>query len=213
VNKTAFDLAVGRSQADIQRAAHYSSEKLTRKQLASEVEANLINVRNLVSITGVDPSCMTFCDFGAGRGCTSLAASSLFRTVYSIDFDTDLLGDTTSRFPELISNVVIGSDLTSVKEPIDFFLAWHSLEHLPDPTSFFDGIHPLLSPGAVICLQVPLFRPAHLMDCHYVFYTPATFVRQQMRWGYRIQDVPIDVANGFLTLIARAVGRAGENLD
>lgn len=198
VNATAYEIAAVRSQEDIQRAAHYDPAPVESAVLHAEVEANWANLQNLVRLAGVDPSQHVFCDFGAGRGCASAAAARAFAKVFSVDLDVGQAQATAERTGTASRTEVVRS-LEGVSQKIGFFFAWHVLEHLPEVTSFMSTLVPRLAPGATLAFQVPLFRPEYVLECHYIFYSEASFKRLAQLWGFAPGQLLRDVDRGFLT--------------
>ncbi len=202
LNLTAHALAAEKSQFEIQKAAHYESSAISAPDLQREVAANSENISNLLRLTNSSAAGATFLDFGAGRGCASIAAALVFSKVFSVDLDTKLLEGTVRRYPQL-KNIKAVSTLDAVDGEIDFFYAWHAIEHIPKPSIFFSDLKPRLSAGAALAIQVPLFRPEFVIDCHYAFYSNASLRRLADVWGLTTLDVVVDTKLSFITLLAR----------
>src|SRR5439155_24499367 len=79
-----------------------------------------------------------------------------------------------------------------------------TLEHLPKPTAFWRERTSLLEKDGLIFLQVPQYRPEHVVPGHYIFYTEESLTA----WAAKSMGaVPIwfgyDATNGFLAMIAQ----------
>ena len=203
INETAFYESASRPQEIIQKAVHYESAALTLEDLQIEVESNVLNLNNLLKIVKYNSDKSIFCDFGAGRGCASIAAAGLFSSVYSIDFDINLILETLIKIKIDLKNITICSSINEIKEKVNFFYAWHSLEHIPDPKSFYANLRSFLAPAAILAIQVPLYRKEHVINCHYVFYSEVSFRRLALLWNYEVIDVIHDIKSSFITLIAK----------
>jgi hypothetical protein len=147
-----------------------------------------------------------FCDFGAGRGYVALAACRRFRSVIAQDWDTrgvSKIRDSLRSMGSDYTNLDIVDDLATVQAKIDVLFMWHVLEHLPEPTEFWRSHMHRLSEGALIYLQIPLYRPAALCRPHFVFYTERSLERWASEIGFRPINFGYDPERGFLGMIAR----------
>ncbi|MFZ5784764.1 MAG: hypothetical protein ACOY4R_31600 [Pseudomonadota bacterium] len=202
LNLAAYAALKEQDAKSVQRTDFYlpSSEEVVSASAKVEECAALFDY--LQNITAL-PTNAVFCDFGAGRGYVALYASRLFRKSIACEWDTRSIDAVKSALPEIPRNFEVVADIDAVPEPIGLLFMWHSLEHLPMPTTFWKSREHALDRDAIIYLQVPLFRPAHVVDCHYVFYTE----RSLSRWAKEIGASPLnfgyDVQNGFLGMIAK----------
>jgi hypothetical protein len=99
--------------------------------------------------------------------------------------------------------VMCTDSLTAVDMPIDFFYAWHAVEHLPAPFEVLSLVRQKMSPDGVAAIQVPKLRTRHLAGFHYNFYTPSAITALLKRSGYEVVAVHHDLDRDFLTAIAR----------
>jgi 2-polyprenyl-3-methyl-5-hydroxy-6-metoxy-1,4-benzoquinol methylase len=146
-----------------------------------------------------------FCDFGAGRGYVALAACQRFRSVVAQDWDTrgvSKIRDSLRSARSDYTNLDIVNDLANVQAKIDVLFMWHVLEHLPEPTQFWRSHAHRLNEGALIYLQIPLYRPAAVCRPHYVFYTERSLERWASEIGFRPINFGYDPERGFLGMIA-----------
>jgi hypothetical protein len=94
-------------------------------------------------------------------------------------------------------------DFSEITDTISVLFMWHTLEHLPDPTAFWTQHSNKLADDAIIFLQIPLYRPQHVVRSHYVFYTEKSLTQ----WAAALSAVPLhfgyDTENSFLAMIAR----------
>jgi SAM-dependent methyltransferase len=144
-----------------------------------------------------------FCDFGAGRGFVAMQATKYFDLAFACEMDTSAVRQAVEATGGDLPNLRIASTLDEVTAPIDVLLMWHVLEHIPNPLEFWRKYKERLAPDAVVFLQIPLYRPQHVVHSHYVFYSEPSL----SRWAESIDAVPLffgyDVENSFLAMVAR----------
>ncbi len=115
-----------------------------------------------------DPAELVFAEIGIGRGTFIRSAATLFRKCYAVDLDYDLF-EATREHMAVPRNIVLLNSIERVPEPIDVVVAWHSLEHVPRLFDLVSAVRKALTPGGYLFFQVPLYRPNHLAESHYVF--------------------------------------------
>jgi hypothetical protein len=152
--------------------------------------------------TSLDPRPRVFCEIGAGRGYGALAAVRRFKSAYALDFDLRHITAICNRigWPP---NLRIGRTLEDVDAKIDVLMGWHALEHIPQPLVFLEEARSRMSADGYLFFQVPLFRPAHLVRSHYVFYNEAAMRSLIDKAGMKIVEIGFDDVNAFLTVIAQ----------
>lgn len=147
---------------------------------------------------------LTLCDYGCGRGYLALAAAGRYRRVIACDWDLGPIKSVLHAL-EQPKNLILDTELLA--SGIDVLVMWHTLEHMPDPSSFWRAQRPRFRDDAMIVLQVPMYRPQHICQGHYIFYTEASL----RRWAASIDAEPIefgyDVPNNFLAMVARILPR------
>jgi len=114
-----------------------------------------------------DPARMTMAEIGIGRGTFIRSAAQIFEKCYAIDLAYDVFEATREHLP-VPQNIVLLEAFENVPEPLDVVVAWHSLEHIPRLYDLIAAIRSALNPGGHLFFQVPLYRPNHLVESHYV---------------------------------------------
>lgn len=202
INLGAYEALKSHSPQDLQKTDYYmpSDEEIASAPKKVEECASYFNY--LSSVLPLKRE-WVFCDFGAGRGYVALYASKLFRKSIACEWDARPIDAVKAGLPIVPENFETAEDIDAVKDKIGLLFMWHSLEHLPEPTEFWASRKNLLEDEAVIFLQIPLFRPAHVVDCHYVFWTE----RSLTKWAASIDAVPLafgyDADLGFLGMVAQ----------
>lgn len=202
INLKAYETLEGEAIEAVQKTDFYMPGNEEIASAPSKVEESAALFEYLDGIVKPNPEAV-FCDFGAGRGYVALYASRMFRKAIACEWDRRPIEAVTAGLPEVPSNFEIASDFDAISDKIGVLFMWHSLEHLPEPASFWKARKHMFDDDAIIFLQIPLFRPAHVVDCHYVFYTELSLTE----WAKSLGAVPIrfgyDVDNGFLGMIAQ----------
>jgi 2-polyprenyl-3-methyl-5-hydroxy-6-metoxy-1,4-benzoquinol methylase len=147
-----------------------------------------------------------FLDFGAGRGYAALAAAAACRAAFACDYDLAPIHEVMRSLgdaAELPANFIAVSDLDTVVDRFDIVFMWHVLEHLPEPSSFWQGRKRQLQPNASFFIQVPMFRPAHVINAHFVFFTEPSLTRWAHEIGAEVIHFDYDVPRGFISFHAR----------
>jgi 2-polyprenyl-3-methyl-5-hydroxy-6-metoxy-1,4-benzoquinol methylase len=199
---TAYELLNHKNIITIQQAEHYEPDSISRLQLLEEIKKNEDNLNVIISIFNVDSLGSNFLDFGPGRGCSSIAASSLFKNVFSLDLHQQPMKNTL-KLLNPINNIFLLNSIDQANVPIDFFYAWHSIEHLPNAFIFFEKIKKYLSSEALIAIQMPLFRPEYVIDSHYLFPNITTIEKLSGIWGFNCHKILIDYTNSFITALLK----------
>ncbi len=115
-----------------------------------------------------DPRQLVYAEIGIGRGTMIRSAAAMFKKCYAVDLDFDLF-EATREHLTVPQNILLLNAIDHVPEPVDVVLAWHSLEHVPRLCDLVAAIRSVLRPGGYFFFQVPLYRPKHLVESHYVF--------------------------------------------
>jgi predicted O-methyltransferase YrrM len=199
VNVTAYKALETQSLADIQRMdSHLHSEPLdiTLSEIAGS--QGLFDV--LARFAPAKPDGV-FLDFGAGKGPHAIKAAENFRKSIACDWDTRFLEKTLDTIGRP-ANLQVVNDVDTITDTVDVLFMWHTLEHLPEPSRFWQKRKHLLADDAAIFLQVPQFRPEHVVTGHYVFYSEASLTA----WARQIGAAPVHFGYaphvGFLSMIA-----------
>lgn len=202
INLGAYEALKSNSAQALQKTDYYlpSPDEVAAAPVKVEECSSYFNY--LSSVCPLDRD-RVFCDFGAGRGYVALYASRLFRKSIACEWDARPIDAVKAGLPAVPSNFAVAKDFDAIADKIGVLFMWHSLEHLSAPSEFWSNRKHQLDSDAVIFLQIPLFRPAHVVDCHYVFWTE----RSLTRWATAIDAVPVkfdyDVDYGFLTMVAQ----------
>jgi 2-polyprenyl-3-methyl-5-hydroxy-6-metoxy-1,4-benzoquinol methylase len=155
-----------------------------------------------------------FCDFGAGRGFIAIDAAKRFRKSIVCEMDQRHIAAVLETLPTRPCNLEMITDIGDASEPISVLHLWHTLEHLPQPTEFWLRHKDKLAPDALIFLQIPLYRPAHIGSWHYVFYTERSLSCWASLLGFEPVEFCYDLDLGFLAMVATRKLRApGEEAD
>ena len=145
----------------------------------------------------------TFLEIGYGRGLSLIAASELgFREAIGVEHNSITFEETKKHF-NTKANIYTFNDIRCVAALADVLFMWHTVEHLPDPNRFLEEITPRLNDGCVFYLQVPEYRPAYLCETHYFFYNETSLSRLLSQHNFTIMETGYDVANQFVSVIAR----------
>lgn len=115
-----------------------------------------------------DPAKLVYAEIGIGRGTFIRSAAAVFQKCYAIDLAFDLFEATRDQLP-VPDNIVLLESINHAPEPLDVVVAWHSLEHVPKLYELVAEIRAALRPGGHLFFQVPLYRPNHVVDSHYLF--------------------------------------------
>lgn len=202
INLGAYEVLKTQSAQSLQRTDYYLPSHEEVASAPRKVEECSSYFDYLSSVLPLNPD-WVFCDFGAGRGYVALYASRLFRKSIACEWDARPIDAVKAGLPSVPENFETAEDIDAIKDKIGLLFMWHSLEHLPEPTEFWAARKHLLEDEAVIFLQIPLFRPAHVVDCHYVFWTE----RSLTKWADGIDAVPLafgyDADLGFLGMVAQ----------
>lgn len=205
INAGAYE-ALGRvSIEQAQVTSFYSGSGMAHEDIRREISgaSGLLDFLAENVALGDD---QTFLDFGAGRGFVAMAAAQRFKASYACEPSTHLVTSILEDYPPELARPSVVPSIKEVPEGIDVLFMWHALEHLPTPTELWQVEGARLNPGCVIFLQIPLFRPAHIVESHYVFYTESSLTM----WAASALRANIirfayDVERGFLTMIAKIV--------
>lgn len=137
-------------------------------------------------------------DFGAGRGIMAAAATESFHRVVACDLNTETL---LAYYPHLQNNDQI-EIASSVGEPVDAILAWHTLEHLPDVKRTLEPVLAQLTDGGAFFWQVPMLKNEYLNYVHYTFFNKSAARALCESFGLSVVGVWFDTTFDFLTCIA-----------
>jgi 2-polyprenyl-3-methyl-5-hydroxy-6-metoxy-1,4-benzoquinol methylase len=114
------------------------------------------------------PAELVCAEIGIGRGTFIRTAAELFHKCYAIDLSYEVFEGTRDLLA-VPDNIFLLESIDHLPEPVDVVIAWHSLEHLPRLYEMVEKIRSALNPGGHLFIQVPLYRPDHLVDSHYTF--------------------------------------------
>lgn len=143
---------------------------------------------------------LTFCDLGAGRGYSAIAASQIFRRSIACEFDTSNI-ESVCRTVGQPPNLEIVDDADEISGQIDVLFGWHVMEHIHDLHCFLRGLRPKLANGCMLFLQCPCYRPDYLAACHYIFFNEVSLRRATQRLGFLELDIGFDVDRGFISYL------------
>lgn len=157
---------------------------------------------------GTAPSSQTYAEIGVGRGMLVRSAAELFARCYAIDLDFALF-EATREHIAVPENVFLLNAIDHLPEPVDVVMAWHSLEHVPRLYDLVSSIRNALRPGGHLFFQVPLYRPAHLVESHYVFLNRRSIAVLAEIEGFELVDLWTDHPRACLTGLLRKPAQAG----
>jgi 2-polyprenyl-3-methyl-5-hydroxy-6-metoxy-1,4-benzoquinol methylase len=152
---------------------------------------------------GRDRAELTFLDFGAGAGEAACAATHRYKRSIACEWDLRALDRTIEAAPQYKKKVVRTKDIKQVAEQVDVVFMWHVLEHLPHPTRFWRQCANRLRHDAVFFVQIPLYRPAHVVNCHYTFFTERSISAWASCIGCDGITTMYDTGSGFLSFVAK----------
>lgn len=203
INNDAYEALTNSTPHELQATDFYTNWNHDKDTVQREINSANGMLDHLERVTYIDRSNSTFLDFGAGCGYVAAAAASRYKQVTACEWDTRSLQRTLSLMEPTQPTFDIISDIKNFSGSADILFMWHTLEHLPEPSKLWrDHLH-TLSRHATIFLQIPMYRPAHVVQCHHVFYTE----RSLSAFAHAIDATPIDfgydVNLGFLSMIAK----------
>lgn len=204
INCQAYEQLSCKSNEELQDAKElYSSDGMTVEEINKEVDVFKNIIKDLSTRADIDPNNKTFCDFGAGRGCASIAASDTYSKVISLDYGDEVIRETINKVG-CTNNIEVCKTIDNIEDnSIDVLFMWHVIEHFPDALDIFKQIGPKLKEDAVLLSQVPCLRAEHVFHCHFSFYTPASYNNLCRLWGFEPVEMVPDTNLGFLNMIAR----------
>lgn len=203
INKTALSnlSALSGDNREIQNTDFYDSSNIPLSVLSNEIDINVDNLTNICNLLEFDSSDAVFLDFGAGRGCASVAAAKIFRSVIAVDYNSAVVKATAKLFG-FENNVSVFEDIKLVNYSFDFVFVWHVLEHVPLPVSFLRELFERTTKSGCIAIQVPKYRSEYVIDCHFVFYNHYSISLILKRVGFLIKHILDDFDSHFLTVLA-----------
>lgn len=205
LNCAAYSAAAASSAEAIQISDYRDVNDRTPQEHLAEIKVGESIVDTLLELSGFRAP-NAFFDFGCGRGYTALAMSERCKRVIACEWVTRPVHRILSDFPGRFANVDVISDPGEVTEPADCLHMWHVLEHLAQPTQFWRQHARTLTPDATIFVQVPMYRPDYIVDCHYIFYNE----RSLTAWARKLSAEPtrfvFEPKVGFITMMAMRRG-------
>jgi SAM-dependent methyltransferase len=84
---------------------------------------------------------------------------------------------------------------------VDLVVAWHVIEHVPNPTAFSKLLVQMLAPEGVLLLQVPALSSQALHPLHHCFFSSKTVTYLARECGLSIQYLGWDPASAFITAV------------
>lgn len=141
-------------------------------------------------------------EIGIGRGTLLRAAAQVFGKAYGTDIDLALFEGSRADLP-VPDNVVLLESISHLPEPVDFLLAWHTLEHIPRLHDVVATIRLLLKPGGHFIFQVPLYRPENVVESHYTFMNRRSIAVLAELQEFQVVDIWTDHNRHFLASILR----------
>lgn len=115
----------------------------------------------------IDPSLLTYFEFGAGTGMLAASACELFSEVKVYDVVGHRLEKMRRKLNVPNLEVIGENELDSVRA--DFIVAWHVFEHLVAPGEVLNSVLEALSPTGVLYFQVPLISREFVFSTHLFF--------------------------------------------
>ena len=140
-------------------------------------------------------------DFGAGRGVMAATAASFFKESWALDLSIDVLRRCAATFA--LPNLHVTDDMADLPASVDAIIAWHTIEHLPDALGIMTSLAERLAPKGAIFWQVPIYRPEYVVDTHFTFFNEFSARAICERAGLSCAGIWEDLANGFITILAR----------
>jgi hypothetical protein len=201
LNARAYQLLETTDEVDLQKTDLYMIRDESRHDLIRAIDTEEQLLGYMYDHVRRDWSIRTFCDFGAGRGLTAMAAARRFGRAVACELDT--------RPIEAVQNVIGPIDnfeAGDLPAKIDVLFMWHALEHLPYPLEFWRSRKKLLADDCVIFLQVPLYRPPkEVVDVHFAFHNNESLTRMFRRLGVEPIEIGYDVENAFVSFLGERV--------
>lgn len=209
INRSSLERALSRPDdlRDIQTrelANVYLGDAHMHSTLKEEVETHRKTLDFFLTnaMPNGDPAGLVFAEIGIGRGTFIRSAASLFRKCYAVDLAYDLF-DATREHLSVPDNIALLSAVEHAPEPLDVVVAWHSLEHVPHLYELVSTVHSTLKPGGHLFFQVPLYRPNHLVESHYVFLNRRAVTILAELGRFNVQGLWTDHSRACLTGLLR----------
>jgi len=140
-------------------------------------------------------------DFGAGRGVMAAAAASFFTESWALDLSIDVLKRCADSYS--LKNLHVTDNMADLPASVDVVIAWHTIEHLPDALGVMTSLADRLAPQGALFWQVPIYRPEYVVDTHFTFFNEFSARSICERAGLSFTGIWEDLANGFITVLAR----------
>ncbi|HEX7852814.1 MAG TPA: class I SAM-dependent methyltransferase [Sphingobium sp.] len=146
----------------------------------------------------------TFIELGCGLGLLSRAAARRFSHAIGLDLEV-LTARGVGAFPGN-SEFIQHNEFVSTRLPqtsIDALVAWHVLEHLPDPHAVIGPFLDKIAKDGIFFGQIPLLKSEHVITAHHVFYRVETLIALLNPYGLEPVYFEKDESNGFLSFCFR----------
>lgn len=143
-------------------------------------------------------------DFGCGNGA--------FLRAFRKEVDSwQLFGlELDDRYRDLIEAIpetkLLTTPITEIQDKFEAVVMVHALEHIPNPVSFLQEVHKILSTDGIILIEVPNFEKSPfdiLIADHSTHFTPAVLKNVVESAGFEVMTLAIDYVAKELSLAAR----------
>jgi len=181
---------------------NYTADEI--KNIKFLVEANKDIIRSIIPYLGQVQD-KVLLEIGSGRGLLLVAASEIgFNKALGVDYNVASFNET-KRIIEVKDNVYMFNDVAAITidDKVDCLVMWHTLEHIPEPNSFFRLINKRLSEGCILFIQVPQYNQPYLCNTHHYFYNEPSISLLLKNNGWRVIKLEYDLKSQFMTVVAK----------
>jgi 2-polyprenyl-3-methyl-5-hydroxy-6-metoxy-1,4-benzoquinol methylase len=197
-NESAYNLLDSKNQIEIQTVDYVAQIEVNPNNEKSINEycsmySELENIFN-INLTGTKAL-----DFGCGIGYSSLALSSRYSEIYSVDFTTKGIEYLLKNYNNGNANIFTSNEIDK-RYKYDLIYCWHVFEHLATPKKFISDLYDLLSDNGLLLLQTPLLRDEYVIDEHFIFYAEKSYQELAKPHSKYCKSI-IDEKNGFITTL------------
>jgi hypothetical protein len=185
---------------EIQRTDYYTIGAPALAEEMEQVAKAQSMIKYLTERVDRNWAALTFCDLGAGRGYTAIAASESFSHSIACEFDLRNIREVCSVVGQP-NNLELSDDIFKTRQNIDVLFAWHVLEHIPHLHNFIADLQETLNDDCTIFLQCPCYRPDYIVECHYLFFNEVSLRETMRQSGFREIEIGFDADNGFISYL------------
>lgn len=161
---------------------------------------------NRIMIEGCARFCQirnVYVEIGVGLGFLTRAAAAVFGRVYGLDLEVETaksVGPTPSNVEFWVHQEFLDN---GPRDDISALCAWHVVEHLPDPHGILMPLFRRMPSRSTFFGQIPLFKPGHVIDAHFVWYTENSLIHLVGPYGFFPIYFERDEVNDYLSFCFR----------